>query len=143
MALTPLFLVVPLIGRRSGLLGRVAMLLAGNANTVFSMWVLGQHTGTDLMFAPCAGLAAMSFHWKERWLMVGFALLPLGIWYLLQYEPLVPMHHYGQRAAYEILVLNAFSAVVLFAVFGWLQAANYHRMETAAGSRREPADPDR
>ncbi len=129
VALTPLFLVIPLLSRRSGLAGRCAMLLAGSANTLFTMWVVGQNTGTDLLFAPCSALAAILFRRQERWLMLGFTLLPLAIWYLLQFYPLVPLHHYAPGPAYRMLVLNAFSIAVLFALFGWLQAGIYQRME--------------
>lgn len=131
VALTPLFLLVPPLSRRNGMAGRIAMLLSGIGNTVFTMWVLGQNTGTDLMFAPCSALAAILFRRQERWLMLGFALLPLAIWYLLQFYPLVPLHRYGAQAAHQILVLNGFSIAVLFALFGWLQTQIYRRMEQA------------
>jgi hypothetical protein len=129
VALTPVFLVIPTIARRSGLIGRVAMLLAGVANTVLTMWVLGQNTGTDLFFVACAGLAAIVFRRRDRWLMLVFALFPLGVWYWFQLYPLVALHHFGAHAAHQIVILNAFSVGVLFALFGWLQANIYRRME--------------
>jgi hypothetical protein len=129
MALTPLFLVVPLLSRWNGLIGRIAMLLAGLANTVFTMWVLGQNTGTDLFFAPCAALAAVGFRHRERGWMLGFTLLPAGIFYLLQFFPLVPLRHFDARSAHQILILNALSIGVVIALLGWLQLDVYRRLE--------------
>ena len=127
--LTPLFLAVPLIARRNGLLGRIAMIFAGLANTVFTMWVLGQNTGTDLFFAPCAALAAVAFRYQERWWMLALTLLPVCIFYLLQFFPLVPLHHYEAGPARQILILNALSIGVVIALLGWLQLDAYRRME--------------
>ncbi len=129
VALAPMFMVIPLISRRSGLLGRVATLLAGLANTVFTVWVLGSNSGTVLFLAPCTALAALSFRRSERWLMLTFTALPLAIYFLLQHYPFVPLHHYDPSAAKGLFVLNVISISVLCAAFGWLQADIYERME--------------
>ncbi len=129
MALTPLFLVIPLISRRSGLAGRVATLLMGIANTVFTLWILGANSGTALFLAPCTALAAFSFRRSERWLMLAFTALPLVVYYFVQQDALVPLHHYGAEAAQSLFVLNVISVSVLGASFGWLQADIYQRME--------------
>ncbi len=81
-ALAPLFLVIPLIARRSGLLGRVATPMAGIANTVFTLSILGADSGTALFLAPCTALAAISFRRRERWLMLVLAILPLAVFYV-------------------------------------------------------------
>ncbi len=139
MALTPLFLVVPLISRRNGLLGRVATALLGVANTVFTVWILGANSGTALFFAPCTALAALSFRRSERWLMLVLTALPLAAYYVLQRAPLIPLHHYDGEAAQALFVLNVISVSVLGAAFGWLQADVYRRMEKnpVAGKRDE------
>jgi len=129
MALAPAFLLIPLVTRWSGLLGRVAMLLAGLANTVFTVWVLGERSGTELFLVPCAVLAAMSFRRPERGLMLAFTALPIVIWYVLRDHAPAPLHHYDAGAARELFVLNAISIGVLIAAFGWLQGDIYRRME--------------
>lgn len=129
VALAPVFLAVPLVSRRSGLLGRMVMLLAGLGNTVFTFWVLGENSGTELFLGPCAALALISFRQTERWLMLGFTMLPLAVWFVLQNHAPPSLHHYDRQAAHGLFVLNAISVSVLMAVFGWLQAGIYHRME--------------
>jgi hypothetical protein len=139
-ALTPLFLNIPLISRRSGLLGRVATVLAGIANTVFTLWILGANTGVALFFAPCTALAAFSFRRSERWFMLVLTALPLGVFYLLQIAPIEPLHHYDARAVKSLFVLNVISVSVLGAAFGWLLSAMYQRMENTAAGPRDAAE---
>ena len=134
VALTPAFLVIPLIARRHGLAGRAATPLVGIANTVFTVWILGANSGTTLFLAPCTALAAFSFRRRERWLMLSLAALPLLVYYVLQRHPLVPLHHYDAEAAASLFVLNVISVAVLGAAFGWLQADMYQRMEKTCGS---------
>ena len=131
LALTPAFLAVPLISRRSGLLGRVATVLLGVANTVFTVWILGTDSGTALFLAPCTALAAISFRRGERWLMLLLTALPLVVYFVLRYHPPDALHHYDATAAESLFVLNVISVSVLAASFGWLQADIYRRMEKA------------
>lgn len=138
MALAPLFMAIPPISRRSGLLGRVATLSMGNANTVFTIWILGASSGTALFLAPCTALAAVSFRRSERWLMLVFTALPLGVFYLLQHHAPVPLLRYDAAVAKELFVLNVISVSVLGAAFGWLQCDIYERME----KRRSTGVPD-
>ena len=129
VALTPLFLIVPLVSRRSGLAGRITMILAGVGNTVLTRWVLGPDCGTELFFVPCAVLAALLFRRSERWLMLGFSGLPLAMWYVSPYFAGVGLHHYDAHGAHGIFTLNLLSVSVLITAFGWLQANVYQRME--------------
>jgi hypothetical protein len=130
MTLAPAFLAVPLLSRRSGLLGRMAMLVAGLANAVFTIWILGAGSGTALFLAPCGALAAVSFRRQERWIMLIFTALPVVIWYWLQDHGPVPLHRYDDQALRQLFVLNAISIGVLIMAFGWLQGDIYRRMET-------------
>jgi hypothetical protein len=129
MAMTPVFLVLPFLSRRSSLLGRVAMPLAGIMNTVYTIWILGMASGTALFLAPCAALAALIFRRNERWWMLTLTMLPLITWYVLLDYPPGPLHHYDAVAAERLFGLNAISVAVLAALFGWLQADIYQRME--------------
>lgn len=129
MALAPLFMAIPPISRRNGLLARIATPSLGIANTVFTVWILGASSGTALFLAPCAVLAAFSFRRSERWWMLLFTTLPLAVFYLLEQHPPQPLHHYDAEAARQLFVLNVISVGVLGAAFGWLQADIYARME--------------
>lgn len=75
VSLTPVFLAIPWLSRRSGLLGRMTMLMVGILNTLLTTWVLGVNSGTELFLAPCAALAAISFRRSERWILLILAYL--------------------------------------------------------------------
>ena len=140
MALSPMFLVIPLISRRSGLLGRVATPLVGIVNTVFTIWILGANSGTVLFLVPCTALAAFSFRRSERWLMLLFTALPLAVFYVLKHDAPVPLHHYDDEAAKGLFILNVISVSVLSGAFGWLQSAIYQRMEKTSGGSHDAGD---
>ena len=128
-ALTPLFLVIPLVSRRSGLAGRILTPLAGIANTVFTTWILGLSSGTALFLGPCTALAALSFRRDERWLMIALTTLPLLVYFGLQHVLPDSAHRYGAEAARNLFVMNAISVAVIVAAFGWLQGEIYSKME--------------
>ena len=129
VTLAPVFLMIPWVSRRSGLLGRVATPVVGVANTIFTIWILGMPSGTALFLAPCAALSAMLFRRSERWLMIALTTLPLIAWYGLLYYPPTPLHRYDASAAGRLFALNAISISVLIGLFGWFQTNIYQRME--------------
>ena len=136
VGLAPLFIALPLLARRHGLLGRIAMLVLGIANTVFTIWILGYNSGTVLFLGPCAALAAILFRRRERWLMLSFTTLPLLVWYALQSFELPALHHYNAAAAHSLFILNIISVSVLISAFGWLQTDTYRREERQSRSAR-------
>lgn len=129
LALAPLFIAIPLLSRRHRLLARIATPVAGIANTLFTTWLLGVASGTELFFVPCAAFAAMLFRRSERWVMVTLAILPLVAWYVLLDHAPAPMHRYGARSLHEMYILNAASIGALLALFGWFHMRIYQRME--------------
>ena len=129
VAMTPLFLAVPALSRRSSFLGRLATPVLGIVNTVFTIWVLGTNSGTEVFLAPCAALAALIFRQSERSVMLGLTLLPLVVWYVLHQFLLTPLHQYDATVAHELLVLNVCSIGVLIVLFGWFQVDIYRKME--------------
>jgi hypothetical protein len=137
MGLTPLFLVIPLIGRRSGLAARIATPIAGIANTVFTVWILGANSGTTLFLAPCAALAAFSFRRRERWVMIVVTSLPLAMFFLLPHLSISPLHRYDAEAVRQLFNLNIISVSVLATAFGWLLCDAYSRMEQTPLRQRD------
>jgi hypothetical protein len=123
MLLAPLFLVIPLISLRNGLAGRISVILAGNANTVFTKWVLGTNSGSALFLLPCAVLAAISFRASERRLQIATIMLPFLIWVFLQRYAPAGLHHYDELADRKIVILNGISVSILIGLFGWLKIA--------------------
>lgn len=130
VSMAPIFLTVPIIARRSSLMGRIATPILGIINTVFTIWVLGINSGTEVFLVPCAALAALTFRRTERLLMLGLSMLPLVVWYLLQQHPLTPLHQYDAAVARDLVILNVSSIGVLIGLFGWFQADIYRKMET-------------
>jgi len=123
MALAPVFLVVPLVSNWNSLAARIIVILAGNANTVFTIWVLGMNSGSAIFHFPCAVMAAISFHRSERWLKITTIILPLLIWLLLQHHAPAGLHHYDNLAERRIFGLNIIIVCVLIGLFGWLKIA--------------------
>ena len=105
----------------------------GILNTIFTIWILGINSGTEVFLIPCAALAALIFRTKERWLMLLLTALPLVVWYLLQQHPPTPLHQYDTDSAHELFVLNVCSIGVLIVLFGWFQVDIYRRMEAIRG----------
>lgn len=62
----PLFLAVPAIAKRHPKQGRLLLCGTGIANTALGVLVLGQASGVEVFFLPCALLAATTFRPSER-----------------------------------------------------------------------------
>ena len=72
---TPVFLAVPLVSRRSALMGRVLLVVVGTVNSFISTKVTGQASGAEVYLVPCFLTAAFVFRRSER--RVSWALLVL------------------------------------------------------------------
>jgi hypothetical protein len=131
VSMAPLFLAVPMLARRSSLAGRLATPVLGLINTVFTVWILGPTSGTEVFLVPCAALSALIFRQTERILMLALTVLPLIVWCLLRAYPPTPLHQYDAAVARDLVVLNVWSIAVLIALFGWFQADIYRKMESA------------
>jgi hypothetical protein len=64
--------------------------------------------------------------------MLCFTMLPVAVWCVLQYHAPIPLHRYDRQSAAAMFAMNIFSVGILIAVFGWLQADIYRRMERPA-----------
>ena len=117
-----LFFAVPAIARRSGMLGRVAMVVLSVANVVFCSMMLGEAAGVQLLFLPCGMLAAMLFTWRERFVMLAMTALPLVVWLMTRGRLDIPLVRFSPEAYASLFTLNAVSAGSLMVFFGWLLA---------------------
>ncbi|HQT84445.1 MAG: hypothetical protein B7Z58_09785 [Acidiphilium sp. 37-64-53] len=129
MTFTPLFLLIPALSRRNARASRIAMPLFGIANAIFTTWILGVASGSELFLVPCAALSSMTFRHTERWLMTGLTALPLVVWYIMLGHAPTPLHRYGPAALHQLFILNTVSAGILLIIFGWFRLAIYRRME--------------
>lgn len=75
MAMSPVFLAIPWLSRRSAAAGRAALPFAGLTNTVWTAALLGPATGVGAFALPCIALAGLC--WREPRLMLG--LLGTGL----------------------------------------------------------------
>ncbi len=117
-----LFFVVPAIARRSGMWGRIALIVFSVANIAFCSMMLGKAAAIQLMFLPCGMLAAILFSWRERSVMLAMAGLPLVTWLLTKGRPDNPLVRFSREAYASLFTLNAVSAGSLMVFFGWLLA---------------------
>jgi len=71
----PIFLTIPFLAARSPLAGRIALPLIGTFDTLFETKLFGSASGTELYFAACMMLVALSFQADEKWWQRGMALV--------------------------------------------------------------------
>ncbi len=126
-----LFFAVPAIARRSGLFGRIAMVVLSVANVVFCSMMLGEAAGVQLLFLPCGMLAAILFTWRERFVMLAMTALPLVTWLLTRGRLDIPPMRFPPEAYAALFTLNAVSAGALMVFFGWLLAGISRAVEDA------------
>lgn len=67
----PFFVAIPFLARFSARAARIALPVVGTCDTFFETRLLGQGSGTELFFAACIMLAALSFQARERWFQRG------------------------------------------------------------------------
>ena len=127
------FFVVPAIARRSGLLGRVCLVVFSVANVVFCSMMLGEAAGVQLLFLPCGMLAAILFGWRERFVMLAMTALPLAVWVETRGRLDVPPVRFSPDAYASLFTLNAVSAGLLIVFFGWLLAGINRSVEQRRG----------
>jgi hypothetical protein len=124
-----LFFAVPAIARRSGIAGRIALIVLSVANVVFCSMMLGEAAGVQLLYLPCGMLAAMLFRWRERWVMLAMTALPLVTWLLTRGRLDNPPVRFTPEAYASLFYLNAVSAGALMMFFGWLLAGINRQLE--------------
>ena len=117
------FFTVPALARRWSLLGRIAMPVFGMANTVLCLFLLGDRSGVALFLIPCAMLAAMLFRWRERFVMLGVASLPLVVWLALRGALPAPPVVFTDTEYQSLCMLNAVSVGGLMVFLGWVLLA--------------------
>jgi hypothetical protein len=117
-----LFFAIPAIARRSGLLGRIALVVVAATNVAFCSAMLGEAAGVQILYLPCGMLAAILFSWRERFTMLAMTGLPLGLWLLTRGRLDIPPIRFAPEAYASLFTLNTVSAGLLMMFFGWLLA---------------------
>jgi hypothetical protein len=115
----PLFLAVPWLLRRSPYHAKVALVLAGLADTAFETKYFGPATGTEAFFAACALLAIVSFSAAEvstRRVLVALAFVCFVVLHGRYGTPILDIDTQG---AERLFSLNVVAAASLMAFIGF------------------------
>lgn len=106
--------------RRSAVLGRSLLLVAGIGNTLLCRAAFGPGSGVEVFLLPCLMLAMMLFRRTERPFALGFAALAFAANLLPAAILGAPIHLYGPDEYAALQRLNFLSAASLTALIGWL-----------------------
>jgi hypothetical protein len=109
---TPFFAVIPVVTKRSPLIGRAMLPLAGAANTMLTARAVGSASGVELFLFPCAMVAAMAFRAKERSAMLA-VLAALAAAYFGLHDRWAPWHAFASDAYAHFLTMNIVSVAGL------------------------------
>jgi hypothetical protein len=123
MLTAPLYAGIALCARRASLAARIALPIVGAADTIFATKLFGAGAGTELFFAPCAEIAALSFAASEqkiaRALLAGIVLA----FCLLHGRYGAPWHDWSADEQSRFVTINAYAVASLMAYVGWRFAA--------------------
>jgi hypothetical protein len=115
---TPFFAAVPAIARRHSLLGRAMLPLAGVANTMLGVKLLGTASGVELFLLPCILLAAILFRPGERAVMAPVLLAPVAAYLGADRILGPPLHAFSAEEYRSMIALHAASVGALTAFIG-------------------------
>jgi hypothetical protein len=130
----PFFLALPYLARRSPVIARMALPLVGALDTLFETKLFGQGSGTELFYAACIMLVALSFRAKERWLQRGMAAVIFAVFLISRSFAAPPLHIWSDADLAILLNLNIFAVASLLAFI----AIRY----AGIADRGEPHRPD-
>lgn len=117
---TPLFLAVPLVARHNSLAGRAILPLAGVANTVLSVKLIGVASAVELFFVPCLLLGIVLFRPRERAIMMPIVSLPFVAFIGLDWNLGPPLKLFSVDQYSSIVSLHAVSVGALTFLIGVL-----------------------
>ena len=119
---TPFFVAVPALARRSSLLGRVMLPIAGIANTMLCVKLFGVASGVELFLLPCVLLSAILFRPNERLTMVPALCLSFVAYLALDWNLGPPLKVFSASEYSSIVAVHATSVAALTALVGLLFA---------------------
>ena len=131
LAAVPFLLTIPLVAKRLPLAGRIALPLIGTIDTWFETKLFGQSSGTELFFAACSILAAMSFHADEKWWQRGIAAFVFVVFVASRSFIGAPLHVWSESDLSTLFSLNAFAVASLMTFIGLRYAGIWRRSETS------------
>ncbi len=115
---TSFFLALPAVARSHPRAGRALLPIVGTLNTLFSTWVLGESSGTQMFFLPVSMAAALIFRRHEAWLMLPLIGLPLAAFLAFEGNYAAPPYVFDATAAHALVRMNAIGVAGLTAFIG-------------------------
>lgn len=110
----PFFLAIPLLARRSPFTARIVFVIVATLDTLFETKLYGQNSATELYYAACMMLAALSFHGTEKWWQRSMVTFVFAVFIFSRNWVGAPWHIWGD-GDFRLLNLNAFSVACLMA----------------------------
>lgn len=111
----PFFIIIPLLARRSPFAARMAFVLVGTLDTLFETKLYGHDSGTELFYAACMMLAALSFCAAEKWWRRGMIAFVFVVFIFSRNWIGIPLYIWSDGDLSRLLNLNAFSVACLMA----------------------------
>jgi hypothetical protein len=111
----PFFLFVLYLARDWPLAARVGLPLVGMLDTIFATKLFGYGSGTELFFAPCVMLAALSFHAEEKWWQRGLAAGAFLVFVMVHGRLGDALHVWPSEGLDALFSINAFAVASLMA----------------------------
>ena len=118
LSASPLFLALPRVSRSHPNLSRALLPIIGTLNTIFSTWVLGQLSGTQMFFMPVLMAASLLFRRREAWLMLPLAALPAVAFLAVDGRYPLPPHSFDLAADGALRSMNAVAVACLTVSMG-------------------------
>ncbi|WP_320198370.1 hypothetical protein RMR16_010015 [Agrobacterium sp. rho-13.3] len=109
------FLAIPFLARRSSLAARIALPLIGTIDTIFETKLFGTGSGTELFFAACIMLVALSFRTSEKLWQIGMTGVVFAAFLLTRYAVGDALHIWTEPDLAKLFNLNAFAVACLTA----------------------------
>lgn len=129
----PFFLAIPFIARRSSLLARIALPVIGTVDTICETKLFGTGSGTELFFAACIMLVALSFRAGEKLWQIGLTGFVFAGFLTTRYLIGAPLHVWSTDDLAKLFNLNAF-AVACLTAFIALRYAGLRGQDHASGT---------
>ncbi len=120
---TPLFAMIPAVGRRWSAIGRLQLPVVGVLNTIVCAKAFGIGSGVDLFVVPCIVIAVLSFRDEERWWMLAAIAVPTLA--VLAARPFygAPLHPFTAAQYASFRSMNVISVAMLTGLIGLTYAS--------------------
>ena len=109
----PFFLAIVFLAKRSPLAARIALPVVGTIDTLFETKLFGTGSGTELFFAACIMLAALSFHAHEKLWQWAVACFVFAAFVFSRYAMGDALHIWSSDDLATLFNFNAFAVACL------------------------------